>query len=189
MREPLGEAAYAAAAEMLGCQVAAIKAVADVEAAGAGFNEDGSIKLLFEGHHFHRYTNGVFGGEYPTLSYPKWTRAFYGKSQVAEHMRFVQACVLDREAALLSTSFGKFQIMGFNFAVCGARSVEEFYEILCEDEMSQLAAFCTFIQQRGLTDELVEQRWVDFARLYNGPGYAENQYDVKLAKAFEKFSA
>jgi N-acetylmuramidase len=186
MKERLTDADYTAAAGLLGCTVAAVKAVAEVESAGDGFNPDGSIKLLFEGHHFHRYTHGVHGGTHPTLSYPRWTRDFYGKSQVAEHMRFASACVLDRQAALLSTSFGKFQIMGFNFAVCGARTVEEFYAILCEDEISQLAAFCTFIQNRGLTDELVEQRWADFARLYNGPEYAANRYDVKLAKAFDK---
>jgi hypothetical protein len=28
--------------------------------------------------------------------------------------------------------------------------------------------------------------WAKFARGYNGPGYAQNAYDVKLAQAYEK---
>jgi hypothetical protein len=30
--------------------------------------------------------------------------------------------------------------------------------------------------------------WAAFAKGYNGPGYAKNAYDVKLAEAYERFS-
>ena len=30
--------------------------------------------------------------------------------------------------------------------------------------------------------------WANFARGYNGPAYAKNRYDVKLAAAYAKFS-
>jgi hypothetical protein len=32
-----------------------------------------------------------------------------------------------------------------------------------------------------------ELNWAAFAKGYNGPGYAKNAYDVKLAQAYAKF--
>jgi hypothetical protein len=179
---------YEEAAGALGCDVAAIKAVAEVESSGGGFNADDSLKILFEGHHFHRYTQGRFDVTHPTLSYPVWTRKFYGANQFAEHCRLKAAVELDPVAALLSTSFGKFQIMGFNFPMCGFTSVDEFVHSLSLGEHEHLMAFIEFIEHRGLADELRDRRWADFAKAYNGPGYAANQYDVKLAAAYAKFS-
>ena len=34
---------------------------------------------------------------------------------------------------------------------------------------------------------LQSKDWKTFARLYNGPGYAQNRYDEKLAKANSTF--
>jgi hypothetical protein len=34
---------------------------------------------------------------------------------------------------------------------------------------------------------LREKRWADFARGYNGERFAENQYDVKLKAAYDKY--
>jgi hypothetical protein len=85
-------------------------------------------------------------------------------------------------------SFGRLQIMGVNFAVCGLCTGQDFHQAMCAGEGQQLDAFVAFIQHRGLADELQDHRWGDFARLYNGPGYAVNQYDVKIAAAFMEFS-
>jgi peptidoglycan-binding domain 1 protein len=30
--------------------------------------------------------------------------------------------------------------------------------------------------------------WAEFAKRYNGPAYEQNQYDKKLAAAYQKFS-
>ncbi len=79
MSKLLTEADYKAAAKQLKCDVAAIKAVAEVESNGNGFLTDGKVKMLFEGHIFHRYTDGKFDAKHPTISYPRWTRAFYTK--------------------------------------------------------------------------------------------------------------
>ena len=92
---------FANAASLLGCEVAAIKAVCDVESRGSGFNPDGSPVTLFEGHIFHRQTGGKYDVEYPELSYPKWTREHYGKNWSAEQSRLARAIILDHEAALI----------------------------------------------------------------------------------------
>ena len=50
----LREQDFKTAAERVGCDVAAIKAVWDVEAAGEHFRSDGSVIRRFEPHHFPR---------------------------------------------------------------------------------------------------------------------------------------
>lgn len=52
---------YRSAAAKLGCEVAAIKAVAEVEAGSfGGFLSTGEPVILFERHVFHKRTKGEF---------------------------------------------------------------------------------------------------------------------------------
>jgi len=184
---------FANAAKKLNCDIAAIKAVAEVESSGNGFLSDGRVKILFEGHQFYKYTKGAYATSNPTICFRKWTRDFYTKGANAdvrgagELARLEQAMALDRTAALLSASYGKFQIMGFNFAVAGFKTVEEFYEAMQLSEGEHLNAFCNYIKGNSLDDELRTHNWAGFAYRYNGPEYKKNQYDTKLAKAHKKY--
>jgi hypothetical protein len=183
--EQLTDEDYYRAASRLRCEIAAIKAVAQVESGRGGFNPDGSVTTLFEGHVFSRITNHRFDLSHPDISYPKWTREFYGKTWRAEQERLVRASQLAYKAALLATSWGRFQCMGFNYALAGFPSVYTFVDAMRESEARHLEAFVSFIEASGLADELREKRWKDFARLYNGPGYAANRYDIKLSAAYQ----
>lgn len=185
--QKLTEADYVEVAQQLNCDVAAVKAVTEVESRGSGFDPEGFPKTLFEGHWFHKLTNGKFSTNYPTISYPKWTRQFYGKSWSAEKQRLALASELDREAALMSASWGLFQIMGFNYKTCGFESIQQFVNAMCASEGEQLKAFAAFVLANKLDRYLVNQDWASFAKRYNGPGYAENRYDTKLAQAYDKF--
>lgn len=171
----------ARAAEKIGCDVAAVKAVCQVEAPRGGFLPDGQPTILFERHIFSRRTAGKFDQAAPDISNPK-PGGYSGG--VAEHARLQKAAALDRNAALQSASWGKFQIMGFNWQACGFPSLQAFINAMYESEGAQLDAFVAFIQSQGLADELRDQRWSDFARRYNGPDYAANRYDIKLAAAY-----
>lgn len=191
----LKEQDFVQAAKLLKCQVAAIKAVAEVESSGDGFLSDGRVKILFEGHIFHKYTKGVYSASHPTISYPKWTTTFYTKGKDAdirgdgELARLQQAMALDKTAALMSASYGKFQIMGFNFTLCNYMSVDDFYFDMQLDEGHHLDAFCKYVISMSLADELRDLRWADFARKYNGPEYKKNKYDEKLQLAYLKHSS
>lgn len=184
MKQPITGDDYRRAAKRLDCEAAAIEAVASVESSGSGFNPDDSPKTLFEGHVFHRLTQGRFDTSHPTLSYPKLTREWYGRTWQDEAYRLDQAIAIDQTAALMSTSWGKFQIMGFNHGACGFTTVHAFVEAMRESEARHLDAFVGFILSRGLADELRERRWADFARSYNGTGYKANRYDEKMAAAY-----
>jgi hypothetical protein len=187
MKQLLTERDFRDAARFLGCEVAAVKAVAEVEAPRGGFCPDGFPVTLFEGHIFFRYTKGRFAESHPRLCYPKWTTEFYGRSWVAERERLDAAIALDRRAALMSASWGRFQIMGFNFPVVGCASVQQFVNRMCESERRQGELFVQYIIHEGLADELRDRRWDDFARFYNGPLYKKNRYAERLEKAYRKF--
>lgn len=186
---------YMRAAKQLGCDEPAIRAVAEVESAGGGFLADGSVKVLFEGHVFWKYTRYPerFAQSHPSLCYPKWTRAHYARGAnsdergLRELQRLAQAMLLDRSAALMSASYGKFQIMGFNHLKCMYPDVELFYQAMRRDEAGHLDAFCHFIKSVGLVGALRRHEWAAFAKGYNGPAYRDNDYDGKLARAYKRF--
>lgn len=206
----LAEADFATAADMLGCTVAQIKAVWEVECSGSGWFTDvrGDIlaldgpggfidganlpKILFEAHIFARYTRGKYNLSHPNLSSPVWKRSLY-VGGVGEWERLHRAMLLDREAALMSASVGAPQIMGFNHKLAGYQSVENFWEAMKQSERNHLAAFCAFIRNSGLVEELraisnFHSACRPFAKGYNGSGYEANEYHIKIARAHKKWS-
>lgn len=77
--------------------------------------------------------------------------------------------------------------MGFNYASCGEESVESFVRSMCESEYKQLLLFANFIKQNPPVLRALQCKdWAEFAKCYNGPAYAKNKYDLKLAEAYRK---
>jgi hypothetical protein len=184
----LGDADLERAAEGLGVELAALKAVYQVESNGRGFAED-QPKILFEGHVFWRQlkTHGLdpqpLAGGHPDLLFPKWTRQFYG-SQAHERDRLRRAEALHQAAARESASWGLFQIMGFHWRSLDYASVDDFVDHMARHERDQLDAFCRFLRAtQGLVEALRQRDWPAFAYQYNGPGYRANAYDDKLRAA------
>jgi hypothetical protein len=179
------------AAESIGVEPCAVKAVVDVESDGNGFLMDGRPKVLFEGHVFWRELEkrgadpAPLAKRYPGILYPKWTKAHY-RNGAGEWDRLNAAIDIHTDAALCSASWGMFQIMGFNHKACGFDSVQDFAAAQKESEGRQLESFCAFMRSQGLALFLLGKDWAGFARRYNGKDYAKNQYDVKLRKAYEK---
>jgi len=173
------------AATALGCQVAAVRAVLDVESRG-GFLPDKRPKILFERHFFHRLTKGKFDKGHAGIS--SATPGGYSGG-AAEYTRLAEAIGLDRNAGLRSASWGAFQIMGDNCKLAGFADVEGFVAAMVAGEGPQLTAFVAFVKAAGLADELRRTDWAGFARGYNGPNYAINRYDEKLAAAYLLHSA
>ena len=154
MKERLTEQDFNDAAKFLSVEVAAIKAVAEVESGRrGGFCPDDFPVTLFEGHVFSRYTHGRFDESHPTISYPRWTKEHYGKTWTDERIRLDTAVKLDRVPALMSASWGLFQIMGFNFALVGCTDIQQFVNRMCKSERDQGALFIQYLinQQLGST--------------------------------------
>lgn len=178
---------YEVAAALLGVEIATLKAVAEVESRGSGFLPTGRPVILYEPHIFSRYTNHVYDKTHPKISYPKWKSGQYGPIS-AQWPKFQIAAELNPAAAVMACSWGKFQLMGFNYQKCGFEALADFRIAMDESEREQLIAFCNFVRARGLVDELQRHDWPGFAFGYNGAGYAANRYDEKLAAAYRKYA-
>src|ERR1044072_6990086 len=186
LAQALNENDYKQAAELLQCEVAAIKAVAEVESSGGGFLPDGRPKILFERHKFHKFTGGAFAAKHPDIS--RKSPGGYGAGGAHQWDRFNEAFALNPTAAIKSCSWGKFQTMGFNFELCGFATLEDFHAAMLKSEGEQLKAFCNFITSSKLAGALRNHKWATFASGYNGKNFRINKYDTKLAAAFKKHS-
>ena len=178
----LTDADYLASSQRLAVRQSAIRAFAQVEAAGAGFF-DGKPKILFEPHVFSRMTKRRFDESDPTLSYPTWGARPYPPTQDGRYAQLLFAVGLDPYAAFCATSFGKFQILGENFGLCGFEAPWAFAAAQAYDEATQLKSFEQFIRRSGIIEPLRSMMWAEVAKRYNGPAYLKNRYDVKLAQA------
>jgi len=153
-------------------ELRALKAVLKVESAGSGFSRStGRIKIQFEPYHFRKYTgiriaNGV-------------------KGQKIEYEAYFQAQEKDEEAAMLSTSWGLGQVMGFNHKAAGHNTVQEMVAVFNTSEYYQLEGMLNFVKNnRRMYAALKSKDWATFARYYNGKYYARYNYDKRLAEAY-----
>lgn len=188
------------AAERLGVPLASVYAVNEVESKGAGFLDNGKPVILFERHVMYRQLTKVrhegddaealkhhadqLAAINPAIVNPK-SGAYAGGT--AEHQRLANARLIDDTVALESASWGAFQIMGFHWQRLGYSSVQDFIAAMSAGESQQFEAFVRFIQtDPALHKALKGRKWAEFAKLYNGPDYQRNLYDIKLQRAYER---
>lgn len=181
------------AAAMLGVEVAAIKAVAEVESSGNGFLSTGEPVILFEPHVFWRQLKAkginpdqVRNDTNKDILYPKWGDLPYGRPS-EQHGRLKRAVDINREAALQSASWGRFQIMGYHYKACGCDTLQDFINAMYKDEGEHLRLFCNYLKNSRLDVPLKRKDWTSFARGYNGAGFEKNNYHKKLNTAYLKY--
>lgn len=183
----LTENDYISASQLLGVELAVVKAVTKTEAKKFGFLRTGFPVILFERHKFFYYLKTLKGAEFAnktTELRPDICNAQSGGyiGNLGEVNRLNAACAIHEQAALMSASYGLFQIMGFNYKTGGFSDVQTFVEAMKASERNQLNAFTSFIlSDSRLLTALRKKDWVTVAVLFNGSGYAINQYDKKLA--------
>lgn len=183
----LTEQDYVNAAAKLGVSVAHVKTVTEVEARGTGYLSDGRVKILYERHVFYKQVPKAKRASAPADLCQPTQGGYVGNA--GEWDRMARACAIDETAALESASWGLFQIMGYHWRALGFASVQDFVEANKRSEGEQLDAFVRFVlADKRLINALRAKDWKTFARYYNGPAYAKNAYDIKLAQAFTKWS-
>lgn len=186
------EEQYKEIAKELGVEVAAIKAVEEVESKGSGFLPSGEPTILFEPHIFWKelLKLGISPKNYSSknsdILYEKWGTKPYGKYS-EQHSKLKKAISINREAALKSASWGKFQILGNNYELSGYDSLQEFINDMYESDYKHLKAFAGFVKGRGLIKHLRNKDWAKFAEGYNGSSYKKSGYHIKLQRAYEKY--
>lgn len=166
-------------------QAADLWAVLSVETRACGFFDDKRPAILFERHVFHRLTDGAFDQRNPDVSAP--TAGGYGATGAHQYDRLTNAMQLSPSAALQSASWGIGQVMGFNFSSAGFHSVEDMVAAMQRSEADQLQSMASFMVANHLDAPLRNHDWKTFARMYNGPDYAKNNYDTRLAASNQKY--
>lgn len=176
----------------------ALKAVVRVEASGSGFDIKGRVKCLFEPHVCYRMappnlrdalaavTLPIHAGEIK-VAYVKWgTRRYPSSSdtRIAQVDKVTE--MAGPELAADSASWGIAQIMGFNAQSCGYMTAVDMVRAFAIDEENQLAAMGAFILNNAACHRALQRRdWPAFAEIYNGKGFREHGYHLKLASAYD----
>lgn len=188
-RGSITEGDWRKTAEDLGVEVAILKAIHTVETSGKSYLASGYPALLFEAHLFWKYLKAEgkspesLRGSHPGILSPSWNKSLYKGGQ-GEVPRVEEAWSISPSAALMSASWGAFQICGFNHKTCGYPSVFEFYRDMWRSESGQLKALAGFLRGSGIVPAMKSLNFKEIARKYNGPEYSKNGYDVKLQKAY-----
>lgn len=189
----LTEEDFREVAEELGVEVAAIKAVVDIEAGKShnGFWSEGKPLINFDLSMFRRMAqrNKVNISKYTqshAVVFARPNTSRYGSRQAAQQARLDAARTIHDLSAIQGTFWGMFQIGGFNWNKCGAESPEQFVELMSRSERDQLELFANFIRNTGLLTHLKNKNWALFARGYNGPGYAKHGYHTRLAASYKR---
>jgi hypothetical protein len=184
------ETDYQAAAQRLGAPVAHVKAIADVESAGEPFwNLDGKqvVPVRFEAHWFGKLTGYRFNNSHPDLSCVDWNPALAAKTRAGAWAQVHAAEALDRKAADQATSWGAFQVMGFNWSRDRYKTVDDLINAV-QTEWGQLDAFARYIEaDPALLGALRSGDWATVETLYNGGGF-HGAYAAKLEAATDHYS-
>lgn len=193
-RRNLTDADFTRAAQRLSPKVdpLLVKALAEKESGGkSGFGPGGRIVIAFEGHKFRKYTNRIYDGSHPKLSYPYTRQGWKAKwivnnrDQATAWRALEEAMGLDHDAALKSTSFGAFQVLGENYRDCGYADVDSFVNLMKSGDAGQLEAFVLFCKaKRGLVSAMERQDFSAIGNSYNGS--AQENYDTELRRIYDR---
>jgi peptidoglycan hydrolase-like protein with peptidoglycan-binding domain len=168
-----------------------LKAFSEIEGNGDGFFTNGNPVILFERHKFYNAIATKFGkakADTLFITNPDIcnTKAGGYVGGIPEYIRLNKAIAIDKECAQSSTSWGMFQLMGFNYKVCGYETLEAFIKDIYSNEDLQLAAAVKFIKNNPALLKAVKAKdFLNIALLYNGK--AQVGYDKKLAIAEAKY--
>lgn len=193
--ERLTDEDYKEVADYLGIEIAAIKAVSDIEAGKShkGFASPGVPIINFDLSIFNKllrrakFNPAKYRKKYP-IAFSRVNVRKYGTYSKAQFVRLENARKINENIANESTFWGMFQIGGFNWRKCGVSSINEFIEKMSESEYMQLYLFAEFIKNSDMVKYLKNKNWRSFSIAYNGPSAISKGYNKRIAKAYAKYS-
>lgn len=202
MSTKLTPADIVAAAKKYGLEPAAIAAVRQVESGGPGFAADGKIIIQFEPRWFERFFNGFEIANGVSNQAVEWA-AFNAAWKIPGLDKATKRTA--QTAAMLATSIGAFQIMGFHFARLGFKTVGAFWDYCKAGEANQLDCLMRFIatdtpyifaakyggdgKRYTMASALKARNFGAFAFRYNGALWQGNNYGAKMSAAYNSFNA
>jgi hypothetical protein len=209
------------AATNLQCKPGLIYAIARQESSTSSFFKIGDRtvpKILFERHWFRKLTKAKqapspYESKYPDICGSAYhltkqnkkkelidketgtvarTDDIYGPQGLHQYKRMLKAYQLNSDAALQACSWGKFQIMGFNYKAAGFEDVKEFVKAMSRNDAENMKAFLKFAKSNSIL--LAGLRNVDFEKIaegHNGAGWKtiNPDYASNLRKFNDEYAA
>lgn len=181
------------AARKIGCEMATLQAILEVESSGEAYDKKGRLIILPEKHKFWRYLPKSLRNKarMKGLATPKWSRSNYkglgGSGSDRRWLRLRNMVAMHERAALKSASYGKAQIMGFNYKLCRYGDVTSFVLALAQHEDNQDEAFVNFLLGVGLAEDLRQRDFKAIARRYNGSGQVAH-YAGMMSRAYKRIT-
>lgn len=171
---------------------AALLGIAEVESGGRALHNVNGGKepaIRFEGHYFDRRLSGRLRDYARSngLSAPVAGRIRNPKSQGERWLLLERAMGLNKKAALESTSWGLGQVMGAHWEWLGYMTVDDLVAEARGSVAGQARLMLRFIEKAELLEVLKARNWREFARRYNGPAFARNEYDKRMAEAYQRW--
>ena len=147
----------------------------------------GALVALYEDHIAYKYSSGKVRDALvkARLAARGWRDLPYPPSPYPQIDRCTE--IAGPEVAALSTSWGMYQVMGFNFQMLGFDSALDLVEYLKASEKNQFMAWVKTIDEMGVRDALLAEDWAGYARRYNGPKYAAHGYHTRLSALAAKY--
>jgi hypothetical protein len=173
-----------------------VKTILMTESSNSGFDNKGRLKIQFEPHEFHKRL--LRFGVSHTYVFDKENKKYEitaknitirngVETQNPEYVAFDAARQIHNEAALLSTSYGLFQVMGYNHVAAGYKTVQAMYNEFCLSEFFQAKGGLNFIKyHREIYVALKTGNARRFCELYNGPKFEELGYLEKWKTNYSK---
>ena len=191
----LSEADYTSAAKTLGVEIEVIKAVSQVESGRNGFEDGHRPTIRYELHVFNKATQSEYLQTHPWLAQLHWNdgKKYHNHGQAGEYSMMYNAMILGGvrrriDEGITSASWGRFQVMGFNFQSVGWTSATTFANDMYLTEANHLKAFIGYIQANNLAKALQNKDWTAFASGYNGSGQVAS-YSSRLQNAYDALVA
>ncbi|WP_430827552.1 N-acetylmuramidase domain-containing protein [Chryseobacterium indologenes] len=185
---PITNDIYKKEADRLGIELAMIQAIAKQESKRESFWKEGQATILFERHKMWEYLEKDLNKTRSELeklqkddpSLVNELSGGYGKYS-EQYDKLDKAKKIDNTTALKACSWGKFQVMGFNYSVAFS-TPEEMEKAVNLCEIQQFYFFVGYIENTiGMITAMKNKNWEDIASKYNGskwkkknPDYASN---------------
>lgn len=175
---------FAEAAFYLRCSAKQIGAVCEAEGARCGFDERGRPLMLFDRRRFFQLTEGLHG----TAAFSDAIPGGYDLPGWDLLTGAIATGMVD--AAFMAASWGKFQVLGSEWAAMGYSSPWAMVRAAVTSEREHLIMLCKYLERHDLVRKLRAisidpESCRPFAEAYNGSGYRRNSIHKKLAAAMK----
>lgn len=164
-----------------------LHAFMDVEAAGSPWDAKGRPKMLFEPHVFYRLLGKGAKRDRAVkegLAYAKWGEKPYPRDS---YPRLSAALKIDADKAMMSCSWGLTQILAQWHQDCGYATPHAMVLAFADSAAAHLDATVKLLKAWKIDDDLRAHRWVEIAKVWNGPAHAKHNYAGRMKAAFERW--